>query len=197
MLLSTSMGGILGRFSCEESIELLAQAGFDAIDFPFFGEEYYNEETDREAFREYFRKLKALAGEKGLCFNQAHAPTPSSRRDAVKTEKIFQDIVRSMRNASYLGIDTIVVHPMQHLFYYAEGVPEQLFEMNMDFYRRLIPYCEEYGIRVAVENMWQEPGGRKISHSTCSRPEEFIRYVDELNSPWMVACLDIGHEFLV
>ena len=50
----------------------------------------------------------------------------------------------------------------------------------MKFYKSLIPYCEEYGIKVAVENMWQYPG--MISHSTCSRPEEFIRYIDELDS---------------
>ena len=43
--------------------------------------------------------------------------------------------------------------------------------------------------------MWQYPG--MISHSTCSRPDEFIRYVDELNNDCMVACLDIGHAVLV
>ena len=32
-----------------------------------------------------------------------------------------------------------------------DGVPEQLFEINMDFYNRLKPYCEEYGIKVALE----------------------------------------------
>ena len=65
----------------------------------------------------------------------------------------------------------------------------------MKFYRRLLPYCEEYGIKIAVENMWQYPG--MISHSTCSRPEEFIQYVDGISSQWAVACLDIGHTVLV
>ena len=77
------------------------------------------------------------------------------------------------------------------------GLPEQLnFKNYMEFYRRLIPYCEQYNIQVAVENMWQYVG-KKITHSTCSRPQEFIRYLDELNSKWVVGCLDIGHAYLV
>ena len=65
----------------------------------------------------------------------------------------------------------------------------------MEFYRSLIPYCEEYNIKVALENMWQYP--RTISHSTCSRPAEFVKYMDELNNPCFVACLDVGHAMLV
>ena len=36
-----------------------------------------------------------------------------------------------------------------------------------------------------------------INHSTCSRPAEFVRYVDGLNNDCFVACLDIGHAALV
>jgi len=198
MKLSSTNGPIIRKFSCEESVELMHKAGFDAMDFYFNGSaEYYNEETDSIAFKERFLKLRAMAEERGMCFNQAHAPFGSSYPDEERTKQRFREIIRSMRNASYLGIDTIVVHPMQHLTYAEPGVPEQLFEINMKFYERLIPYCEEYQIKVALENMWQMPYGRKINHSTCSTPEEFVRYLDELNSDLFVACLDIGHACLV
>ena len=36
-----------------------------------------------------------------------------------------------------------------------------------------------------------------IGHSTCSRPAEMIKYVDELNHPLMKCCLDIGHTAVV
>ena len=102
-----------------------------------------------------------------------------------------------MKNASYLGVKHIVVHPCQHLDYHIEGNPEILFEYNMDFYKKLIPYAEEYDIKIAVENMWQMPRYNQIGHSTCSRPDEFIRYVDTLNNDSIVACLDIGHATLI
>ena len=197
MRLSSSIGTLCKQFTCEESIEMMYRAGFDALDFSFFDERFYGEDTENESCQDYFRKLRTIAEEKGMRFNQAHAPFASSFADEAQTKKRFDEIVRSMRLASLLGIETTVVHPVQHLRYLDEGVPEKLFEMNMEFYKRLIPYCEEYNIKVALENMWQAPYNGKINHSTCSKPEEFIRYLDELNSEWFVACLDIGHASLV
>lgn len=197
MLLSATNASLLRKVSCEESIELMHAAGFDAMDFYLNGDpKYYDESTDSAAFKEFFLHLRAVAEEKGMCYNQAHAPYATSFNDEALTKARFDDVARSIRNASYLGAHTVVVHPMQHLTYADTGAPEKLFELNMDFYRRLIPYCEEYGVKVALENMYQIPYGRKINHSTCSNPEEFIRYLDELNNDCFVACLDLGHTCL-
>jgi len=184
-------------FSDNEIVDLIASAGFDAIDFSFFDECYYNEQTDCEEFKCHFLALRKRAEEKGLVFNQAHAPFPTGSTDKQEEEKIFWDVVRSMRNASYLGVETIVVHPRTHLRYANDNAPELLFEQNMEFYHSLIPYCEKYKIKVAVENMWGCYVGRKINHHVCSRPNEFIRYVDTLDSEWIVGCLDVGHACLV
>ncbi len=201
MLLSSSIKNLLERFDLETAINMMADAGFDAIDFSFSGksylEKYCGPETDTPAFRDYFYQMRELARERGITFTQAHAPFSSSYVDPLKTQKRFDEIVRSMRNASYLGIPKIVVHPVQHLTYIEEGVPERLFEMNVEFYNSLKPYCEEYQIRVAVENMWQHIANHKIGHSTCSRPAEFCKYVDALDRKWFIACLDIGHAQIV
>ncbi len=197
MVVSQSNGSYLGRFSDERVIDLMAEAGFDAIDFGFFKEKYYNKETTKE----YFLHLKEYAEDKGIFFNQAHAPAPTSVDNDKGTKEIFEDVVRSMRNASYLGIKNIVVHPNQHLTYEDEGVPEILFEKNVEFYNKLVPYCEEYYIKVCLENMWQYrnfvDGGGQIIGSTCSTPEEFVRYLDALDDKYFGACLDIGHCMLV
>lgn len=192
MRLSTSTDMVFAAYGEEKGIELLANAGFDSLDFSFFDEKYYAKELNKEFFTELKNKAYGL----GMTFNQAHAPLDSSFDDDEKTAVRFGEIVQSIKNASYLGVENIVVHPCQHLRYKNDGVPEKLFEMNMDFYNRLKPYSEEYGVKIAVENMWQSFKG-KIMHSTCSRPEEFIRYIDELNSDCFVACLDIGHAMVV
>ena len=44
---------------------------------------------------------------------------------------------------------------LKHLVHNAAGGAHRLFEMNMDFYTRSKPYREEYGIRVALENLPQ------------------------------------------
>lgn len=194
MILSTAFGTLMTRFGYEKAIDLLAETGFDAIDFTFSSSNFLG---TSENPKEEFSRIRAYAEEKGLFFNQAHAPFPSSNADPVRNREIFDMIVTTLRHASYLGVPHIIVHPVQHLTYIEEGNPEKLFEMNVEFYNSLKPYCEEYNIKIALENMWQHRGGRKIVHSTCSRPEEFNRYLDALDSKWFIGCLDVGHAFLV
>lgn len=191
MKISMSSNYFCDNFGDKGAIDKYIEAGFDTLDFSFFASRYYTDELSDE----YFVELKKYADDKGLSFNQAHAPFPSSVPDAEKTEEIFHQITTAMKRASILGVPNIVVHPCQHLDYDTDGVPEQLFEINMAFYKKLVPYCEEYGIKVAVENMWQRP--RAISHSTCSRPAEFLKYMEALSNDCFVACLDIGHAELV
>ena len=190
MLLSSSHSQFAEKMPTEASIDLMADAGFDAIDFSFYTTRaYYDESTDGERGRAYFLDLRARAESRGLVFNQAHAPHGSSFADHGRTVSRFHDIRRSIRNASYLGVKTIIVHPVQHLPYFEAGVPEQLFEWNLTFYEALRPYAEEYGVQIGVENMWQWKNGRPeegISHSTCSTPLEFVRYLDALDRLFFV-----------
>lgn len=191
MKLSTTTGRLHKIFGFKKAIDILADAGYDALDFSQWDKDVYEAEHGKE----YYIEIRKYAEDKGLCFNQSHAPFGSSFEDEEKTAKRFDEIVTAVKRASYLGVKNIVVHPCQHLEYCQEGTPEKLFEYNMEFYKKLIPYCEEYGVKVALENMWQHTG--MINHSTCSRPEEFIKYLDELNNDCFVACLDIGHAALV
>ena len=181
--------------SMEKTIDLFAEAGFDALDFSAAASEaFYTEGAHPDS---YYTELRAYAEAKGVPFVQAHAPHGSSFADEARTEKRFREIVYSMKTSALLGVKNIVVHPCQHLCYREPGVPEQLFEMNMDFYRRLLPYAEEYGICVCTENMFQGDMYVLNVHSTCSHPEEMIRYFDEINHPLFGCCLDIGHTSLV
>lgn len=191
MKLSTTTERLQEKFGIYKAIDILSEAGYDAIDFSQTEEKVYAAEHNKD----YYVEIRKYAEDKGLCFNQSHAPFSSSYADEARTAKRFDEIVLAIKRASYLGVKNIVVHPCQHLKYDVEGNPERLFEYNMGFYNRLLPYCEEYGIRVALENMWQYTG--MINHSTCSRPAEFIKYIDALNNDAFVGCLDLGHAALV
>jgi len=197
MLLSTNTEIFYNVYSEEDSIRLIAKAGFDAFDLSLFkmnrDPEYAMNKDD---YREYAKHLRDVAEEVGIVCNQAHAPFHSSCGDEKKDEETFQLIVRAMEIASIVGAKIIVVHPCQHLRYLDNK--EQLKKINLEFYKRLIPYCEKFNIKVATENMWQmKSNANHIVDSTCSRVEEFCEYIDMLNSKWIVGCLDIGHVPLV
>lgn len=181
----------------DKAIEMLANAGFDAYDISLCSVARNNAHwLNREDWREEVARLKAVADNAGIVCNQSHAPFPSSVGDPEKDAHIFDCIIRSMEAAAMLGAKIIVVHPKQHLKY-AEHAAE-LREMNIEFYKKLIPYCEKFGIKVAAENMWQENSFvRQPIDSTCSRAPEFCDYIDSVGSEWIVACLDLGHTLLV
>lgn len=195
MFLSTTTGILTKEFGEKQAIKIIADAKFDAYDFsfttirddsPIFSDDYLS----------YANELKCLADENKIFCNQAHAPYHSSYGIPEKDEKMFNLIVRSMEVAAVLGAKIIVVHPKQHLTY-AEH-QQELFEMNVEFYNSLIPYCKKFNIKVACENMWQyNPATKAIIDSTCSRAWEFCKYIDAINSEWIVGCLDIGHASLV
>jgi len=193
MLLSSQTEVLAGLYGEEEAIRLLAESGFDAFDLSLFAMSsdpaYPMNGPD---YREFSQRLRKTAERCGIVCNQAHAPFPSSVGDPEQDDAIFKSIVRAMEGAAIAGAKVIVVHPKHHLSYRTNA--RQLMEQNMEFYRALIPYCEQFGIQAACENMWQynERAGRIID-STCSRPDEFCAYLDELDSPWIVGCLDIGH----
>ena len=201
MKLITTTDNLENRFGMKKAIDILCDAGYDALDFSAFYPRLYTDELNDD----FFTEMRNYAESKDLTFEQAHAPFPPNfRDDEKKTKQRFGEIVRAMKNASLLGVKKIVVHPYQHIMHHEGNNAEILFEMNIDFYKRLIPFAEEYGIKIALENMWQTVGVHRYSignpviyRSVCSEPKEFLRYLEELNNDVFCACLDIGHTMLV
>lgn len=189
MLVSTQTDYFAHRYSQEYAIRMLAEAGYEAYDISLFSMAAEDHVT-------YAKQLRAIADECGIVCNQAHAPFPSSKADQPFNEARFGEIVRAMEIASILGAKQIIVHPVQHL-YYPENAAT-LKEMNYTFYKALQPYCEKFGIKVALENMFQrDPRRSVIITSTCNEPDEFCAYLDALPAEHFTACLDIGHCGLV
>ncbi len=185
------------RLGYKEAAKLLKEAGFKYYDLKLYpNPELSKEFLLSENYKNNALEFKAFADSLGICCNQAHAPYPSSDEDEQKNGEIFDSIVRSIEVASILGAKIIVVHPIQHLNY-AENQRE-LFKLNVEFYKKLIPYAEKFGIKIATENMWQLNLPTKVpTDSVCSRAWEFCELIDAIDSEWLVGCLDIGHASLM
>ena len=196
MKISLNIACVWRRFGCEpaEVTKLIKSAGFDAIDFDLCPMVEDGDRFNQDNYKELAIRFRKEIEDAGLYINQTHTPfTFHGYRDPERFEKvIFPRMVRSLEISALLGAETAVVHPLHYSEYH--GHEEEWFEKNMEYYRSLLPYCEKFGIKLCVENMFRRDPRRKyIAHDTCSKKEEFIRYVDTLNSPYAVACLDVGH----
>ena len=196
MKLSTQTHAMVDSFGPEEGVRKLAEAGYDALDYSFFEMASGEGPWLKRDWKARAKRIRALADELGIEINQAHAPFPSSKGSEPFDTEIRKRIIRSMEVASIMGVKQIIVHPVQHLTY--RGHEKELFDMNVEFYRSLIPECERLNIRVCVENMWQRDEKRRyIVNSVCATSEEFNAMLDTIDSPWIVGCLDVGHTALV
>lgn len=181
MLLSANMIRFHDAFGMKQTFDIFAAAGIQGIDFNNDVGEYYTREHDKQ----FYTELRDYAQKAGVAICQAHAPFPSSYVEDDKNAARFDEIVQGMQNASYLGAPMIVVHPCCHLKYSVDDNAEKLFEFNLDFYKRLIPYAREFGIKIAIENIGRD--------SVTSTPERLNKLFDTLNDPVFTICFDVGH----
>ena len=196
MNVSTSTGAICNKIGLRNAIQVLKDAGFDCFDLSLCSPiPEIQDLFTADNFQELAKTIRSWADEIGIPCNQTHAPFPTSRGDE-SDEEIFQALVRSIEISAIMGAKVTVVHPKQHL-YYADH-QRDLFPMNVEFYKRLMPYAEKFGVKVATENMWQANNGSQIpSDSVCSRAWEFNELIDAVDNPYLVGCLDIGHVSLM
>ncbi len=186
MLLSTQTAALQNAFGFEEAVRIIHEAGFDCYDFSMTRMGWEGHPLQRADYQESVKALRRYADSIGIPCNQSHAPFPMHRPDDDAWNKnIHEWCVRSLEITALLGGKICVVHP------YNNWTPEE----NRDrVYLPLLPYCKKYGVKIAVENMWNWPAESPVAvPCACSLPENFCAHMDLLDPEWFVACLDIGH----
>ena len=179
------------RLGDEAAVRILCDSGFDGIDYSMFMMQDDDCVLNTADYKAHAKNLFEIASYYGVPFEQAHAPFPSAKDGDEKYNAIiFDKIKRALEVAGILDAKICVVHPVQY--------KENQFEKNMELYRKLEPYAADFGVKIALENMWgwdNELG--RIVPNVCSVADEFNRYVDALNTTNFTACLDLGHCGLV
>lgn len=61
---------------------------------------------------------------------------------------------------------------------------EQCWTRSIANIRKVLPHAEKNGIKIAIENVWND---------FLTDPKEFVRYLDEINSPLVGAYFDVGN----
>jgi len=195
MLISTQTAVFSQKFGDHDAIKLLAETGYDALDYSMFDMPNPKSPLWGENYRTYAKSLKKTADEYNIAFNQSHAPFPSyiqnpDQNQQEYNETIVFEIIKSLEITSILGADITVVHPitLQGKNYFEQK------EFNMNFFGALLPYCKKFNVKIALENMWGwDAAEKKVLPGACSTAAEFTDYLDSLGDDCFTACLDIGH----
>ncbi len=189
MLYSTNTSFLTSRdgIDLKKAVRMVIDSGFPAIDLSMINYDFVMEDNYKETAKE----LKDIVDFAGVIFNQAHAPFGGGY-DKYSTVTAA-NLPRVIEFAGLIGVKNIVIHPLQKIRYY--GREEEMFELNMEFYSKLGVHAKNSGVKIAIENMWQNhPVNNYIVDDIGADPRELCRYYDTLNDPEaFTVCLDIGH----
>ncbi len=169
-----------------ESAMICRAAGFHYLDMnaPTYGFE-----------SGWFDKVKALRdrlADEGVRVWQSHAPMNRYKREDFAV--FDQKQMRAVEAAKAIGAEYIVFHADEYRAPDFKFDPEVAFEFE---YKRLVPIVEhatEFGIKVAIENTFDDCGPERGHQRFTAEPDELISLVERFNAPdEVVCCWDFGH----
>jgi hexulose-6-phosphate isomerase len=110
--------------------------------------------------------------------------------DAGVRAKALEDLKTAIRDTHAVGGHTallVVGHGN-------DGPEDVIWRRSIENIARAIPLASELGVVIAIENVWNQflydhEGGADQS------AEKFVKYVEELNSPWVGMQFDIGNHW--
>ncbi|MDD3946481.1 MAG: sugar phosphate isomerase/epimerase [Clostridia bacterium] len=179
-----------------EGLRIIAESGFDCIDYYIAKYELSNPKcNDTQTERQdYFLKLKDSLSDTKTEVHQTHAVFPAYVGDKETDALLFESLRRSIEATSLLGAKYMVVHPVKLFWNRFEWLKRFRKKVNLRFYRSLLPYLKEYNVTVALENMFTlRRYKNELCATTCSRAEEMIEFLEELDDAHFTLCFDSGH----
>lgn len=174
-----------------EAIRFYEGTGFKLLDYSFYTAMKNTHHFLEDDWKKYVIGAKEAADELGFSFVQAHAPNynPLGGEDYDHRNGVLA-MTRSIEACGILGIKNTVTHSGISTDYLYPGDRDAYFEANLPFYRSLIPYMEEYGVSVLIENSCEVNMSGRYFPMTAGEMNAFIT---ALGHSGFGACWDIGH----
>ena len=166
--------------SISEKFKAVKAAGFDGIEMNAPGMNV--EETN-----------KAIA-ESGLpvdgTVNSSHWNVRHTDPDAGVRAKALESLTSAIRNTRAVGEHSVLLV----VGHGKDGKEEELWERSIDNISLAVPVAAQMGVQIVIENVWNQ---FLYDHAGDHRQNaaKYVKYVDELNSPWVGMQFDIGNHW--
>lgn len=186
ILLSPKLGMIAKevdgkKLTLTQRLELAGKAGFDGVDFDQAGE--HTIEEAREAVRQSGVFVHNA-------INHAHWQQRLTSADAEVRAKGVANIEHCIRLSHAAGGNGVLIVVGRA----SDGEPAEVEERCRQEIKKLIPLAAALGQPILIENVWNQ---MFYDHngSPDQGADEFVRFVDSFNSPWVGMYYDIGNHW--
>nr|MBQ4318728.1 TIM barrel protein [Clostridia bacterium] len=168
MKIGCTTNAYVTKFGHEKGLGYISQGGIDALDYGLFGQAQEDAlMLDDEEFAKHFAEVKEICVKLGLEVGQLHSPMPSYVGEEKEDARLFELQRRAIIAASMLGSKYIIIHPAIPRIYRYTAYREETKKINMDFYSRLAPTAEKYGVKICLENMFNGDPKHPAGYCIC------------------------------
>lgn len=203
MKISTGTLGVIRTYGLENGLPILAEAGFEAIDYPLYAavmnwdDELFLDPSS-PAFAEHFKAIAKTIRSCGLELRQCHAPYTIN--DFTLYPQLQEHSIRAIYAAGYMECPYIVAHPVMMPEFSFGKNKAQALQTSLDYFSAMVPALKDTGVTMCIENLClTDPVTKKEVPNYGTEPEDLCDVIDNLNDiygPHFAACLDTGHAVL-
>jgi L-ribulose-5-phosphate 3-epimerase len=174
---STLISMLPRNLSYAERFALARDSGFEAIEM-----QTINKEEDAAEIRDASKKAGLRIH--SLLYSDLWR-LPLSSRDPEVVSGSVKGMETSLRNAVLWGADTVLLVPA--VVDASTSYQDAWTRSQRVIRERLLPMARDLKVTIAVEEVWNK---------FLLSPLEFVRYVDDFESPWVRAYFDVGNVVL-
>lgn len=165
------MWGTVGvKGSVLEKMKAVKAAGFDGVEMP----SHLNQAEVLAAQAETGLEINSVCGAQ-------HWGKPLSHPDAKVRAEGLAALQQTLRDAKAYGAGSVLLVPG---VVNNEVTFETCWQRSLEQIRLAIPLAQELGVKISIENVWNE---------FITTEEQAVRYLDEINSPWVRWYFDTGN----
>ena len=209
MRICIQSGDLPEQFGIGRCYEMIAEAGFEAIDWnldhalpsvrvknlEFPGKCIFEKSLDE--VMEYYKDELAAIRRSGLAISQAHAVFPSYIPGHPELLEYTVGLhKRTVEFCAAVGCERLVIHNTSLSDADEENTPESIEALNMYQFSSLIPMLKDNNVTVCLETLFTRRG-KDFVEGTCSDPHEAVSCIDRLNElagrEAFGLCVDVGH----
>ncbi len=183
-------GGLEGTLAVSEAIPLAKAHGFEALELSFGLEGAVSVSSTREEALDW----KAQATSAGIALESTCSGTYWTRGigdpDPSDSALAMNDLESMIRITGWIGATTLLTIPGKVDLYTGTEPGNdyvEVYDKAVLGIKKLIPLAAECGVKLAIENVWNK---------FLLSPREMATFIDQFDSPWVAAYVDVANMML-
>ncbi len=184
---SYDIGWLPNKLGLNETLAACKAAGINTVAYNFQCIDGLYDVLHHTKYIENACMVKNILDSYNISCNQTYAPFSLKLCDERlnRFEENYGELVRALEFSAKIGANQMVVCAVQ----VPKGIDQK--EKNYKIYKSLIPFCEKFGIQLAISSDFPKHFKSSALKTHWATAEEYRDFILSFGSEYVCACLDL------